>query len=75
MAELAGIAEAFAKFGAWGIVALLVLVVRSLYRDMRISEAARLSDMRDFLTTGIKAQEASSHALDKLEEVIRGLKP
>jgi len=75
MGELAAIAEAFSKYGAWAFVAILLLVVRALYARLNTIQDARLADMRDFLTTGIKAQEASAHALDKLEEVVRSIKP
>ncbi len=75
MSELASIAEAFSKYGAWMFVAVLLVVVKTLYNRLNTIQDARLSDMRDFLTTGIRAQEASAHALEQLEIVVRSIKP
>lgn len=75
MAEIGAIAEAFSKYGAWAFVALLCLVVKVLYARNTQIQDARLQDMREFLREGINAHTASAHALDKLEEVVRGLKP
>lgn len=75
MGELASIAKAFADYGAWGFVALCIVVIRVLYNRNTEIQDARLADMKEFLREGIRAQEASAHALDKLEDVVRAIKP
>jgi hypothetical protein len=75
MGELAAIAETFSKYGAWAFVALLLVTVKVLYNRNTSLQDARLQDMKEFLREGIKAQEASAHALEQLEVVVRSLKP
>jgi F0F1-type ATP synthase membrane subunit b/b' len=73
MGELAGIAEAFSKYGAWMFVAVLLLVVRALYNRVNAIQDARLQDVRDTLRESIKAQDATAHSLEMLEQLIKGL--
>lgn len=73
MAEIGAIAEAFSKYGAWAIVALLLVVVRALYNRCVALQDAHTARLEQWLRESINAQSAAAHALDKLEEVIRGL--
>jgi hypothetical protein len=75
MGELAAIAEAFSKYGAWAFVAMLLVTVKVLYTRNTQIQDARLADMKEFLREGIRAQEASAHALDKLEDVVKAIRP
>lgn len=75
MAELGAIAEVFSKYGAWAFVALLLLIVRALYARNTAIQDARLQDARDTLKESIRAQEATVHALDKLEDLVRSIRP
>lgn len=73
MAEIGAIAEAFSKYGAWAFVALMLVVVRALYGRNVALQDARLADTKELLTKAIESQNHAAHAMENLEEVVRGL--
>lgn len=74
MSEVSALAKAFQDYGPWALVAVLLIAVVALWRHANEIQAQRLCDLKDMLATGIRAQEAAAHALDKLEDVVRSNK-
>jgi hypothetical protein len=75
MGELAAIAEAFSKYGAWAFVALCLVVIRVLYQRNTALQDARIADVKELLGRAIEAQNHAAHAMENLEEVVKGLRP
>ena len=75
MSELSAVAETLAKYGAWAIVAVLILAVRALFQRINEIHDARMADLKEFLRNGITQDAAVVHALDKLEEAVKAIKP
>ena len=67
MAELAATAEVLAKCGAWGIVAVMILVVRALY-----ARGNQLQDkLMEFAMKSLEADKDTKAALDKVSDTSR----
>ena len=71
MGELAAIAETLAKYGAWAIVAVLIVTVRALYNRVNFLQDARLADMKEVVLRSIETDKDQAHAMDKLTEALR----
>lgn len=79
MGELAAAAETLSKYGAWGIVAVLLLVCRVLWNRGNTTQDARLADaekhrveLTNLLTKSIENDKDQTHALMALTDVIKG---
>lgn len=75
MGELAAIADVLSKVGGYGIAALFIwLWIKERDRNNTVQDL-RLSDWKERDERAIRTQEATVHALDKIEELIRSIKP
>lgn len=75
MGELAGIADVLSKVGGYGIAALFIwLWIKERDRSNDVQDK-RLGDWKERDDRAIRREEAIVNALDKIEELVRGLKP
>lgn len=75
MGELAAIADVLSKVGGYGIAAIFIwLWMKERDRSNTVQDS-RLADWKERDERAIRAQEATVHALDKIEELVRSMKP
>lgn len=75
MGELAGIADVLSKVGGYGIAAFFAwLWMKERDRSNNVQDQ-RLTDWKERDDRSIRREEAVAHALDKIEELVRAMKP